>query len=131
MTGEFPQYINPNEGGVNQPQQQPERSEVVATLPGREEMVKLLKEAGVYGTTPQTDRMYDSFIEKVAGSEKVGAGLVMAWELAKYDTLRDYPPMIGMLVDMSFDQVVDAVSPNPELAQQAKAFRDQVHSKTK
>jgi hypothetical protein len=123
---EVPQYVDPNEAEQQEPQK-----ETVATLPDREEMVRLLKEAGVYGTTPQTDRMYDSFIEKVAGSEKVGMGLVMAWELAKYDTLQGYPPMLGVLVDMNFDQVVDAVSPNPELANEAKAFRNQVQQESK
>jgi hypothetical protein len=117
---------DPNETGQQEPQK-----ETVATLPSKEEMTRLLKEAGIYGTTPQTDRMYDSFIEKVAGSEKVGMGLVMAWELAKYDTLQGYPPMIAVLVDMNFDQVVDAVSPNPELANEAKMFKNKVQEAAK
>lgn len=55
-------------------------------------------------------------------SEKVGMGLNMAWELAKYDCFRGYPPVIAGLADMYYDRVIDAVTPDTEVATQAKDF---------
>lgn len=95
-------------------------------MPERAEMEQKLREAKLLGTTPQTDRFFRRFVESVAGSSKVGPGLNMAWELAAYDTLGDYPPMIKALVDMSYDQVIDAVTPDPKVASQAKEFRKQM-----
>ena len=81
-------------------------------LPQREEMMAQLRaKTDVMGVTPQTDRFYEDFIGKIAGSRKVGAGLAVAWELASYDTLRDLPPAINVVVGMNFDKVVRAVAP--------------------
>jgi hypothetical protein len=102
------------------------KKEAIATLLNKEEMVKLLKEAEIYGKTPELDKMYDSFIENIAGSKKNGMDLVRAWELAKYYTLKDYPPKVTDLVDEVFDQFLDAILPlNPDLANEAKTARDQ------
>ena len=97
----------------------------VVRMPSREEMLKRLP-AGTLGVTPETDAFYTRFVDSVADSEKVGGGLNMAWELAGYDTLRGQIPLIKAVVDMNFDRVVDALTPDPEVAEEAKEFRKKV-----
>lgn len=98
----------------------------IVHMPPREEILQRLQEAGLYGITPQSDLFYDRFVDKIADSKKVGEGLVLAWTLAAYDTLREYPPMIGVLVDMNFGRAIDAITPDPDVAEAARAFRGQV-----
>ena len=50
----------------------------------------------------------------------------MSWELAAYDTLRAYPAVVKALVGGSFDKVIDAVTPDPEVAEDAKALRHKI-----
>lgn len=95
-------------------------------MPQREEALRRLQEAGILGVTPQTDEFYSRFINSIAGTSKVGAGLNMAWELAGYDTLRAYPSIMRAAVNMNFDRVVDIITPDPEVAEQAKEFRKKV-----
>ena len=95
----------------------------VVRMPQAGEMVVKLREAGLYGVTPQTDEFYDMFIRAVADNEKVGAGLCIAWELSLYDWMQQgMPPIMRGLVGMSFDKVIDAVTPDLEVATQAKEF---------
>lgn len=103
----------------------------VAQMPGRDQMIGKLKEAGIYGMTPQSDRMFDAFVGSVADSEKVGAGLAMAWELASYDTLRDYPPQVQGIMSMYFDRVIETVTPDAEVAAQAKQFMQEVREEAR
>ena len=103
----------------------------VAKMPGRDDMIGKLKDAGIYGMTPQSDRMFDNFVGSVADSEKVGPGLAMAWELASYDTLRDYPPQVQAIMSMYFDRVVDTVTPDPEVAEEAKKFMQEVREEAR
>lgn len=91
----------------------------VVKMPDAEELLKRIPD-GTFGLTEQTDAFYRRFAESIGGSEKVGAGLNMAWELASYDTLRSYPAIMRAMVNMNFDKVVDAVTPDPEVAEQAK-----------
>jgi hypothetical protein len=55
----------------------------------------------------------------------------MAWELASYDTLRDYPPQVQAIMSMYFDRVVDTVTPDTEVASQAKEFMKQVRDEAR
>lgn len=104
----------------------------VVMMPKAEEMAAKLREAGLYGVTPQTDEFYNSFISSVADSEKVGAGLNMAWELSLYDWMQQgMPPVMRGLMSMSFDRAIDAVTPDPEVATQAKEFRQMVIEETR
>lgn len=109
---------------------QSEKGEIPAIkatmMPNQEEMITRLEGTGVLGVTPQTDAFYRNFVDQVADTQKAGAGLHMAWTLASYDTLRDLPPVISAVVDMNFDRVVDAVTPDLEVADQAKQFRQEV-----
>jgi hypothetical protein len=95
-------------------------------MPSQDQVLLKLHEAGAYGTITQSNRFYDSFATYAAGHEIVGQGLVMAWELAGYDTLSQYPPQVKAIIDMSFDRVIDAITPDPEVAQAAKDFRKKV-----
>lgn len=120
MTGNnSPEGARPNLGGELS-------AEKVVMMPNREEMVKRLTKARLMGITPQSDRFFGIFIDQVADSEKVGPGLNMAWELAGYDTLEGYPPLIKAIIDMNFDRAIDIVTPDPEVATRAKEFRKQV-----
>ena len=105
--------------------------ELVVMMPSAEEMIEKLGEAGVYGKEEVQDKFLKSFVEKVAGSEKVGPGLVMAWMLSEYDVLRDYPPVIAGLLRYDFDSVIDAVTPDARVAEKAKAFLKEALEETK
>ena len=111
------------------------RNEKAITMPGREEMLKKLKEAKLLGTTPQTDEFYEHFVNSVAGQEKVGAGLSIAWVLTEYDVLKEYPPIMQGLMNMSFERAIDAVTPDKEVARDAKEImqraRDAARAKSK
>lgn len=96
------------------------------TMPPAEEMVRRLKEEGLYGVAPQIDKLYDHFIETVADSEKYGEGLNLAWELAMYDTLGNYPQAIRVTAELGYDRVIDIVTPDPAVAEKAKQMRRQV-----
>ena len=91
-------------------------------MPERAEMVEKLREANVYGIAPQTDEFFDSLIRKLAGSSKVGQGLAIAWVQSEYDVLRNLPPVMTPLVRMRFNDVIDAITPDAEVAQDAKTF---------
>lgn len=98
----------------------------VVHMPSKEDILQRLRTTGLYGVTPRTDIFFDRFIGQVADSEIVGAGLNVAWELASYDTLRAYPPIMRTAVGLSFNRVIDAITPEPEVADDAKAFRQQI-----
>jgi len=98
----------------------------VVQMPPQEEILRKLQDAGLYGLTSQTDTFFQRFSEQAADHEIVGAGLNMAWELAGYDTLRQYPSVVRAAVNAGFDRAVDAITPDPEVAEQAKAFRRKV-----
>lgn len=102
-----------------------EAQQKMVRMPSREEILQRLP-AGTLGITPQTDAFYMNFVDSIADSEKVGGGLNMAWELAGYDTLRGYPAIVRAGVNISFDRVVDAITPDSEVAEQAKEFRKKV-----
>lgn len=57
--------------------------EIVAMMPPAEKMVDKLTKAGLLGKEEAQDRFLNSFVGKVAGSEKIGPGLVMAWMLSE------------------------------------------------
>lgn len=101
-------------------------AEKVVIMPEAQQMEQKLTEAGLLGMTEQTDRVFKKFVSKVAGSEKVGVGLAMAWTLASYDELKDElkdcPPPVQAITSMYYDNVVDTVTPDLEVANQAKEF---------
>lgn len=107
------------------------QADKVVRMPDAQQIEQKLKDAGLIGATPQGDRVYKRFAQSVGGSEKVGPGLAMAWELANYDELKDYPPQVMGIMSMFFDKVVDTVTPDPEVAQQAKDFMKEVREEAR
>lgn len=101
-------------------------SEKVVKMPTFEEMTIKLEERHLLGDEPTMDSFLKRFVGGVANSNKVGMGLNLAWELAKYDSFQGYPPMIAALADMNFDDVIDAVTPDSEVATQAKDYHKMV-----
>lgn len=95
-------------------------------MPPAEDMVRRLREAGLYGIAPQTDRLYDRFISEVADTPKAGLGLLTVWELSKYDTISEFPRTVQAAIEVNFDIMVDAVTPDPAIASDAKEARRQV-----
>ncbi len=89
-------------------------------MPEKNEMLGKLKEAGLMGISPQSDEFFGHFVDSVAGDEKVGAGLTMAWALTEYDVLKDYPPVLKGLMNHWFEKVIDTVTPDKEVAGDAK-----------
>ena len=106
--------------------QQPKDEPKAVQMPTREEMLQRLQAAGVYGITPQTDAFYDQFIKYTSDHQLNGMGLTNSWEFASYDTLRQYSPFIRTDIGAGFDTVIDAVTPDDEVANDAKEFRKKV-----
>lgn len=92
-------------------------------MPQAEVMIKQLTEAGIYGRTPQSDEFLRDFTNKIAGSEKFGRGIGLAWALAKYDVLRWLPPVVSVMMDVDFDVIIDVIVPDFQVAQDAKAYQ--------
>lgn len=103
-----------------------DRSEKVVRMPTFEEMTRKLEESRLLGDEPTMDSFLKKFVGSVANSGKVAMGLNLAWELAKHDSFQGYPPMIAALADMNYDAVIDAVTPDPEVATQAKDYHKKV-----
>lgn len=104
----------------------PERS---VMMPTREVMVEKLQQARLLGMTPQSDKFFNQHVDSIANSPKVAAGLNLAWELVMYDTLNDYPAVIQAAMSLYYDDVVDAITPDSEVASQAKIVRRQMLEK--
>ena len=102
-----------------------------ARMPGHDDMIRKLEEAGIYGMTPEGDKMLDNFVESVADSERVGQGLMMAWEVAFHDTLRSHSPLVQAKISAYFDKVIDAVVSDPEVAAEAKRSMQEVREETR
>lgn len=106
-------------------EQDPAEKLKAVQMPPRDIILQKLREIGVYGVTPQTDEFYDEFVKSAADREIYGGGLNMAWVLASIDTLGPY----SAIVNGDFEEVIDAITPDPEVAEQAKEFRRKVLEK--
>ena len=111
---------------MENPVTQGQGSEKVVNMPTVEEMTKKLEENRLLGGEPIINSFLGKFVGRVANSRKAGTDLNMAWELAKYGSFQSYSPMIAALADMNYDAVIDAVTPDPEVATQAKDFHKMV-----
>lgn len=98
-------------------------------MPTSEDMVKGLREAGLYGKAPQSDRLYDRFIAEVADTPKVGRGLLIAWQLSMYDTISDLPLEAQKALNMNFDIMIDAVTPDQAVGRDAKEAQKEMIEK--
>lgn len=95
-------------------------------MPNREILVRKLHEGGVLGISDQTDSFFNSFANWVSGGEVSAEGIVNSWYLTMASTLADQAPVVQNAVDMYFDRTVDLITPDPEVAQQAKDHRKMV-----
>lgn len=94
-------------------------------MSSREVMLQKLQEAKLLGLSVQTDTFFERLVESLADSQKVAPGLNLAWELIMDDTLGDYPLAIRAALDLYFDETMDAIIPDPEVANQTKEIRKQ------
>ncbi len=108
------------------PGQPPKDEPKAVQMPTGDEMLRRLQATGLYGLTPQTDAFYDQFMKYSAGHQLNGMGLTNTWELASYDTLRQYPPALRAVIGAGFDRVIDAITPDEKVADDAKQFRKKV-----
>ena len=110
----------------------PSRSQAVPAgekrvmMPSAEEMTAKLAEVGLIGKDPQTDKFYADFLKRVSGSEKVAAGLNLAWEVSLSLVMKDYPSIFTAELNLAYDQAIDTVTPDEEVAQEAKNIRMKV-----
>jgi len=121
MTHEVPQ--NP---GNAEPIKEPK----FVQMPDHEAIMRKLQDIKALGISPETNSFYGRFAKSLSEREVVGAGLYVAWELAQADTMAQYPPVVRSAVNMSFDRVIDAITPDPEVAEDAKEFRKKVLAET-
>lgn len=94
----------------------------VIQMPGRDEMIGKLREDGLYGMNLLNDKVYSRFVNSVAGSEKVGPDLALAWLFSIHNELKDYPPLVPAMMSVYFEPVIDTVVEDQEVANQAKVF---------
>lgn len=92
----------------------------VVRMPERSQMVEQLREAGIYGTGLDVEKLLDNFTQRVAGSEKTGPQIVTAWSLACFDEYGVYAHEVSPTVQLRFDGVVDAVISDPVVTATAK-----------
>lgn len=98
-------------------------------MPTADEMRIRLQAAKLYGDSG-LERVLNKFIEKVAGTRKVGEGLYMAWQLSIRDAgMNDGPAVEQVVIDMLFDQVINALQIDTTVAETAKKFREEVLNK--
>lgn len=112
MSGEHQQ-------GSNQPPK-------IVTMPDREILARQLQGLGVFGISEQSNTFFQRYTEYLADTKINAAGIYMTWVNATADTLSGYPPMVSSIIDMYFDRVVDAVIPDPEVADEAKEIRRKI-----
>ena len=111
---------------MEKPVRSESRGEKVVKMPGHDEMMRKLKDKRIVGMTPQSDRVYERFVSSVADSEMVGQGLTLAWELALHNELKNYPQPVYAAMSLWFEPTIDAVTPDTDVASQAKEFMSKV-----
>lgn len=102
------------------------KKQKIVKMPEREVIMRKLQDSGVLGISEQTNSFFGKLAETLGDREIVGAGINLTWELTKYDTMRDYPPIVQAGLDISFDRVIDAITPDPEVAEEAKEARRKI-----
>ena len=98
----------------------------IVRMPEREIILRKLQDIGLLGVSGQTNIFYQTLAERLSDREIVGVGLNLTWELVGHDTLGDYPPLVRAAVGLNFNNVIDAITPDSEVAAAAKDFRKQM-----
>jgi hypothetical protein len=102
-------------------------------MPRKEELISKLKETKFFGTNEITDPFYENFIDKVSDRSKSGRQLYADWQTVKYYTLSNpnLPPVFKKMVDMDFERTIDALTPDPKVAGDAKKINEEIEAKLK
>ena len=102
----------------------------VIKMPSYPNMVdKLNNVGGFYGIDPGIDTFFYDFLSSIEDSKKISPrGLVILWELAKRDALGSYPIHVRKVISDHFENVIDIITPDLEIAKQAKALMSKVRN---
>ena len=106
-------------------------------MPDAETMLKTLTEAGIYSPDAETADFYDRFIRACAGREKSGVTLWHSWNNASaafaqlYMERRQHLKLGALRVAIykTYDEVMQAVVPNPDTARAAIEIMRQVRAR--
>lgn len=85
-------------------------------MPGPAEMLERLREAECYGVASPLNTTLDRFIGQVALRRICGEGIVTALNMSEDQSL---PPTVISAMRIYYNQVIDAVTPDPEVTQNA------------
>lgn len=96
----------------------------VVTMPDREVIVRKMQELGVLGISEQTNGFFYRLAEILDRAQLNGAGLTLIWETSIHESLSGLPPVTRSAVGMDFDRIVDAITPDAEVADNAKKSRE-------
>lgn len=99
----------------------------VVIMPEREVIVRKMQGLGVLGISEQTNDFLYRLAEILDRALLNGAGLNLVWEKIMHETLSGLPPTVRAAVGMGFDQLVDAITPDAEVANEAKEARKALH----
>ena len=95
-------------------------------MPSSDVLMMKLEEEGLLGLLPELDRFYGAFIDDIAGTTRNPQGIFTAWQIARCNTFAGFPPAVADAADMDFEFVVDAIFPNPTIAEAVKNCRLQL-----
>ncbi len=126
--GELPHRV---EGAIPQLRRSPSGEILKAIqMPSKGDMVRRLETSGLFEHSSLSDSLNRSFIDSVAGEFASGESLNIAWTLAMIYTLGGLSPQdlrrSFEAMNMDFDLVVEAVTPDKEVADQAKEIRHEM-----
>ena len=93
-------------------------------MPSKEVIVLKLREGGFFGILPQIDTFYETFAGYIGGRNVPPGGFNLFWGIASLELSDLHAHLqVRLGVHHSFDRVIDAVVPDPEMASQAKEYR--------
>ncbi len=99
-------------------------------MPSKGDMIRRLETSGLFGHSSLSDSLNRRFIDSVAGEFESGESLNTAWTLAMIDMLGGLSPQdLGRsfeAMNMDFDLVIEATTPDKEVADQAKEIRHEM-----
>jgi hypothetical protein len=101
-------------------------------VPAVETVIERMKSVNDAGS--DVARFYNRFANKVGGSQKVPAGIMMAWELTAYDMCNEVGsnPLIFRLMAMDYNTFMHSIfAEDKPFADACIAWRNEVLNSTK
>ena len=98
-------------------------------MPSKAAMLLALAGCDAYQQSATSDTFFEIFADSIADSNRNALGLNMAWDIALYkfkERSPSFPDEIDAIVadiNIHFDPVIDAITPDVEVAKQAKDVR--------